>query len=97
MSTPSANHVSKSSAKAVNIESMLKEKRIFKPSAKFAKKARIGSLQEIPEMHRASLKNPDKFWGKAAQELDWFRQWKKVACGSRPSRSGLSAASSTRA
>jgi acetyl-CoA synthetase len=62
-----------------NIESVLKEKRVFKPSAKFAQQARIGSMKKYAKMHRASLKNPDKFWGKAAQnELSWFRAWKKV-------------------
>jgi acetyl-CoA synthetase len=57
---------------------MLKEKRVFKPSAAFVKKARIGSLERYRKMHRASLKNPDKFWGKAAEELTWARPWKKV-------------------
>ena len=66
-------------AKAVNIESVLKENRVFKPSAKFAKAARIGSQKKYAKMHKASLKNPDKFWGKYAEsELSWFRPWKKV-------------------
>jgi hypothetical protein len=59
----------------VNIDSMLKEKRVFKPSAKFAKTARIGSMKKYAKMHKASLKNPDKFWGKAATELTWFKTW----------------------
>ncbi len=67
------------STKPVNIESVLKEKRVFKPSAKFSTAARIGSMKKYQKMHRASLKNPDKFWGKAAaSELSWFRTWKKV-------------------
>ena len=67
------------SIKPGNIESILKEKRVFKPSAKFAKAARIGSIKKYAKMHRSSLKNPDKFWGKAAEnELTWFRKWKQV-------------------
>ena len=67
------------SAKPANIESVLKEKRVFKPLAKFAKEARIGSMKRYAKMHRASLNNPDKFWGKAAEsELSWFRKWQKV-------------------
>jgi acetyl-CoA synthetase len=61
-----------------NIESVLHEKRVFKPSAAFIKKARIGSMKKYRKMHRASLKNPDKFWGKMAEELTWAKPWKKV-------------------
>jgi acetyl-CoA synthetase len=62
-----------------NIDSMLQEKRIFKPSAKFAQAARIGSFKKYKKLYRASLKDPDKFWGKAAkEELTWFKPWKKV-------------------
>ena len=83
-------------AKPSNIESVLKEKRVFKPSAKFAKAARIGSLKKYQKMHQASLKNPDKFWGKAAGGADLVHaRGKKSASGSRPSRSGSSAANST--
>ena len=56
---------------------MLKEKRVFKPSAKFAEAARIGSLKKYQKLYKASLKNPDKFWGKAAEDLTWFRTWKE--------------------
>jgi acetyl-CoA synthetase len=82
MSTSPASPTVPSSSTPVNhgtnIESILKEKRIFKPSAKFAKAARIGSLKKYHKLHKASLKNPDKFWGKAADELRWGRPWKKV-------------------
>ena len=50
MSTPLAAPPVPSSPSPIkpvtNIESVLKEKRIFKPSAKFAKAARIGSLKK---------------------------------------------------
>jgi acetyl-CoA synthetase len=29
-------------------------------------------------MYSQSIKNPEKFWGKAAEELHWFKKWKKV-------------------
>ena len=57
---------------------MLKEKRVFKPTAAFAKQSYIGSLKKYRKLHRASLKNPDKFWGNAAGELTWIKPWKKV-------------------
>jgi acetyl-CoA synthetase len=55
-----------------------KAPRLFKPSAAFAKKSWIGSFKKYRKMHRASLKNPDKFWGKMAEQLSWMRPWKKV-------------------
>ena len=51
-------------AKAADIESHLKEKRVFKPAAKFAQAARIGNMKKYQKMHKASLKNPDKFWAR---------------------------------
>ena len=65
-------------AASVSIDSTLKESRVFKPSARFVKQAQIDSLKKYKKMHRASLKNPDKFWGKMAEELTWARTWKKV-------------------
>jgi acetyl-CoA synthetase len=62
----------------INIDSMLKEKRVFKPSAAFAKQALLGNFKKYKKLHKASLKNPDKFWGKAAEELQWIKPWKKV-------------------
>jgi acetyl-CoA synthetase len=61
-----------------NIESILHENRVFKPNKDFAKASSIGSLKKYRKMYRASLKNPDKFWGKAARDLAWFKTWKKV-------------------
>jgi acetyl-CoA synthetase len=61
-----------------NIESHLKEIRIFKPSRDFAKKARIGSLDHYRRMHRESIRQPEKFWAREARELTWQKPWKKV-------------------
>src|ERR1700761_3965061 len=79
MSSISENGTPAITAKPSNIESVLKEKRVFKPNAKFAKDARIGSMKKYAKMHKASLKNPDKFWGKFAEtDLTWAKAWKKV-------------------
>ena len=53
-----------------NIESHLKETRIFKPSRDFAKKARIGSLDHYRRMHRESIRQPEKFWAREAKRTD---------------------------
>jgi len=63
---------------AKNIESHLVENRIFKPSAAFSKKARIGSLAEYQRIYAESISKPDKFWAREAKELHWFKKWDKV-------------------
>ena len=61
-----------------NIESHLIEKRVFKPSKDFAKRARIKSLDQYRRMYRESISRPGKFWGREAKELTWQKQWKKA-------------------
>jgi len=63
---------------ANNIESHLQEKRIFKPSAAFSKKAAVKSLADYKKLHAESLKNPEKFWAREASDLLWQKKWKKV-------------------
>src|SRR5688572_1908752 len=61
-----------------NITSILKEKRVFKPPAGFARDAYIKSFAQYKRIYNASIKNPEKFWSGHAGELTWFRKWKKV-------------------
>jgi acetyl-CoA synthetase len=62
----------------LNIESHLVERRVFKPSKKFAAKARIKSLEQYRRMYRESIRKPAKFWAGEAQELAWQRPWRRV-------------------
>jgi acetyl-CoA synthetase len=60
-----------------NITSMLHENRRFKPSKEFSKRAHIKSLAQYKKIYNASIKAPEKFWAKVAQqELVWFRPFK---------------------
>src|ERR1051325_9818167 len=61
-----------------NIESHLKETRVFKLAPAFAKNARIGSLAQYRRMHRESIRQPEKFWAREARELTWQKPWRKV-------------------
>jgi acetyl-CoA synthetase len=61
-----------------NIESVLKETRVFKPHAAFVKTATIKSLAHYRKLHAESLRKPEKFWAAAARDLVWFKPWKKV-------------------
>jgi acetyl-CoA synthetase len=61
-----------------DIESLLKEKRIFKPSREFASQANW-SRKKVAEYRRMGAKNPVRFWAKMAREhVSWFTRWKKV-------------------
>jgi acetyl-CoA synthetase len=61
-----------------NTESRPAEKRIFKPSPAFSKKAAIGSFKAYQKLHAKSLRNPEKFWASEASQLLWRKKWKKV-------------------
>jgi acetyl-CoA synthetase len=64
-----------------NLDSSLRENRLFPPPAEFAAKARIKSLAEYEAMYRRSVEQPEEFWAEAARELDWFAPWTKVTEG----------------
>ncbi len=64
-----------------NLDSSLRENRVFVPPAEFAAKARIKSLAEYEAMYRRSVEQPEEFWADAAKELDWFAPWTKVLRG----------------
>jgi|HubBroStandDraft_4_1064222.scaffolds.fasta_scaffold05886_5 acetyl-CoA synthetase len=48
------------------------------PPADFAKKARIGSMEEYEEMYAAAAADPEAFWAEEAKNIDWFEQPTKV-------------------
>ncbi|HLH35543.1 MAG TPA: acetate--CoA ligase [Alloacidobacterium sp.] len=61
-----------------NLDSVLRENRVFPPPSEFAAKARIGNLAEYEQMYRRSIDDPESFWTEAARELHWFKPWDKV-------------------
>lgn len=60
------------------LETLLKEKRIFKPPAAFSKQAEIKSLAEYKKIYEEGQNDPERYWGGRALELDWFHPWKQV-------------------
>jgi acetyl-CoA synthetase len=64
-----------------NMESLLRENRVFPPPAEFAGKARITSLEQYETLYRRSIEQPEAFWAAAAGELEWFAPWDKVQTG----------------
>ncbi|MBL48307.1 MAG: acetate--CoA ligase [Roseibacillus sp.] len=61
-----------------NIESHLTEDRVFKPSRKFSKKARVSSMAQYRRMYKESIEKPSTFWAREARELHWQKRWQKV-------------------
>src|SRR5271155_4856348 len=61
-----------------DIQSTLKEQRVFPPPAEFAAKAHVGSLKEYERLCEEADRDPEAFWGGIARELEWFEPWKKV-------------------
>jgi acetyl-CoA synthetase len=64
-----------------NMESLLRENRVFPPPEEFAAKARIGSMAAYEAMYHRSIEDPESFWAEAARELDWFTPFTSVVEG----------------
>jgi acetyl-CoA synthetase len=66
---------------STNLESSLREHRVFAPSAEFVAKAHVQGLEQYEALYRRSVEDPEGFWGEAAGELEWFAPWSKVLVG----------------
>ena len=67
-----------------DIDSILKETRVFEPPRDFARHAHVKSAEEAEALLRESLDDPDGFWGKIAKDFVWFEPWKKVLVWNEP-------------
>jgi acetyl-CoA synthetase len=63
---------------STEIESILHESRMFPPSEEFSKSAYIKSFEEYERIYNEAAKDPEAFWAKQAESLDWFRKWDTV-------------------
>jgi len=61
-----------------DIDSTLRENRVFPPPAEFAAKAHIKSLAEYETLYKQSIQDPEAFWANVAKDLHWFKPWDKV-------------------
>ena len=61
-----------------DLDSVLRENRVFQPPAEFAKLAHVKSLTDYEARYKKSIEDPEAFWAEAARELDWFEPWSKV-------------------
>ena len=61
-----------------DIDSTLRESRVFPPPPEFSQKAHIKSLEEYEALYKQSIKDPEGFWAGVAKDLHWFKPWDKV-------------------
>ena len=64
-----------------NIESVLREDRVFPPPAGFSESiggAWIASMADYEAAYRRSIEDPDDFWGEAAREHRWIKPFTRV-------------------
>jgi acetyl-CoA synthetase len=61
-----------------DLDSTLRETRVFPPPEEFARKAHIQSLEQYEALYKKSIEDPEAFWADAARELHWFKPWDKV-------------------
>jgi acetyl-CoA synthetase len=60
--------------KKTAIDSFMAEGRKFPPPPEISKKAHIKSMEQYQEMYDESVKNPDKFWLREADTVDWYKK-----------------------
>jgi acetyl-CoA synthetase len=61
-------------ANTQTIAALLEEERTFPPPHEFKENANIND----PRIYEIAARDPEAFWAKAAEELDWFKKWEKV-------------------
>jgi acetyl-CoA synthetase len=66
-----------------NITSVLKETRVFPPSAEFVAASHVDA-KERDRLAEWAQKDPDAFWAEQAKSLHWFKSWSKVLDWSNP-------------
>ncbi len=65
-------------AKSAGIVNVMKEGRLFPPSAEFSSKARVKSMEEYEKLYAEAAADLEGFWGKLAGEIHWFTPYSKV-------------------
>ena len=61
------------------IDSVMQEERVFPPGEAFSSRARISSMEAYEQLWNDSKADPEKFWGKIAEdELHWFQPFQTV-------------------
>ena len=63
---------------STDIQSALKEQRVFPPGPEFTAQAHVKGMAEYERLYAEAERDPEAFWAGIAGELEWFRKWDKV-------------------
>jgi len=58
--------------------SQMNEGGVFPPPQDLSQRARIKNMEEYQRLYQESLDDPEGFWARFAQDVEWFRKWDKV-------------------
>ena len=61
-----------------DIDSLLKEDRLFRPAQDFSAGAHIKSREDYDRIYKRSVEDPEGFWSEIAGDLHWFKKWDRV-------------------
>jgi acetyl-CoA synthetase len=61
-----------------DIDSLLREARVFEPPLSFSQRAHLKSREEYDKIYQRSVRDPQGFWSDIAKELEWFSPWTSV-------------------
>jgi acetyl-CoA synthetase len=56
------------------MDSLMEERRRFPPPPEFAKRAHVRSMKQYQRMYDESINDPETFWLKEAEILEWFKK-----------------------
>jgi acetyl-CoA synthetase len=62
-------------------ESDKEKQKKYYPLPELSKNARIKDMNMYKKMWEESVKDPEKFWAKEAERIDWIKPYKKVWTG----------------
>jgi acetyl-CoA synthetase len=55
------------------------KRKVFSPSEEFKKRALVKNAKQYQKLYDESIKDPEGFWSRMAQEhISWFKKWKEV-------------------
>jgi acetyl-CoA synthetase len=60
------------------IQSVLKEERVFPPPPEFARAAHVSNAEQLAALRRSADADPEAFWAGIADELHWSTRWQQV-------------------
>ncbi|MEE9451931.1 MAG: AMP-binding protein, partial [Gammaproteobacteria bacterium] len=60
------------------IDTSLDEKRSFKPSKAFVKKALLNKQKDYDRLYHQSMTDREVFWGEIAEQFTWKKRWQRV-------------------